>query len=1503
MAETAYERFLKDPNKEEAVSIDIKDSKPFDLEQTKLKIQEELQLQSAPKKPVKWFALPDPKSILELYNTLSPNNYLGQAITAMTKGKVNMMSMKDIQALPDAKAPSFKINNEEITQERDYTTGLDEIAKGISSGIYDLQNSLGSLLFAGTDLVANTDFMSSFEKIMEERQPTRPETWRGEVTSLLTQYGIPGTAIAKIVGRIPSVVKMKKAADAVKGGKLRKSSQVATRMAEGATIIGATDFLASNSGRASFFVNPEDTKGLTGREKAGAEFRNRIKYGAEGVLVGGGFPLVGKFTQLGYKYLKPLMVNKYGVGAAQLGAKGINTTIVKPVQMVLGNRLVAPLTKQASEGLQNAGKFTIGKVVAPLLVNARAGNFTASRFKAQLPPFEQWRLKSVTSPDKMDRSLKKMDNVLSWFRSYGKQPKDIEGVSEQVKLYIKSRARKIDRTYEGLEKTAYNLAKKFQDDYNKSTTSPAIQRYYADELKEIASNILKDADAVVKGQRKLDDLPKELQALTKDLINDIKKIQGEFKKVLPKGKEADQLAKELATVEVNNVGKYLVRSFQTFRNPEYVPDEKVMNKAVNFLVEKVIKKNTNLKESAKTTFPKLKPEQAYIESAKMHAEDILRTGRAEGKSPIKQLRDIGTRILLNDKFKYLKTGEELPDAIKNLLGPERNLKASVGYTTAEMISSMANKRAADYIANSGLKNGWLFNSLEDATNAGFIGAQQIKSVPRLGIMKSNLLNKWASPEYVQGFAGIGGDLDKLVENAVYRFMLQSKVGVQIGKTLYSPQTQVRNVTSASFFALMNGHIGGRASVTDAMQIVARDIFKAGGNKIDEVEFNNYVEKLIRLGVWDENVVAAELKAVTQDIKNNVINTTDKLFDRLMKMAPSDKVARLYAGGDNLWKGYGFEFGKSQLYQALKSLDDVKQWFRYMGKEFDPINTVTGVKKTYDDAIEEASAFLLRNTYPTYSKVPPIIQELRKLPLGNFISFPAEILRTGANIIGIGLKEAAHPNRAIQQMGIRRLTGAFLTSYAVGKGFTELAQFLTNSTESQWNAYKRSSAASWDATSNLLAVKGWKNGESAAINFSYFSPYDSLYQPLDAAIAQAQKQNLNPQETEQFVMNLMFGENGPVSKFLEPFISEPLGFDRFIDVTTRNGKKDGGGSVYTQSDDLGDKFIKSLIHVLDGVKPGFVSSGQKIGDALSLDLTKGGKPVNLMDELLALFAGTRIIRIDVKKDLRYFTSTMNRLLRAVDETEKFYSVQDYAQKTPTDMVNTFNQMQQEAFRIQKDMYIRIQDLKLLDLSENKIYDIMKKSGASKKIINNLLDGRFTPVNYSKPRFETKVRTVKDQMNKLNEDEKGSFIYTVNRDFLFPQSKLDRVIDKYSGIKFFNEIFNEETNELEGGYYPDKENYQTDKEGRLIYDENGKPLKEEGFIQRNIKKIIPAAKDLLLPGSPKTGLQSKVQTPPLPDTPMPKKMASNTQQINPQTNLTRNQEALLSPTEKVIASRTT
>ena len=72
MADTAYERFLKDPDKNDAVEVDIKNQKPLDLDQVKLKIQEELSSQTKPKRPVKWLAMPDPKNIMSLYYQLNP---------------------------------------------------------------------------------------------------------------------------------------------------------------------------------------------------------------------------------------------------------------------------------------------------------------------------------------------------------------------------------------------------------------------------------------------------------------------------------------------------------------------------------------------------------------------------------------------------------------------------------------------------------------------------------------------------------------------------------------------------------------------------------------------------------------------------------------------------------------------------------------------------------------------------------------------------------------------------------------------------------------------------------------------------------------------------------------------------------------------------------------------------------------------------------------------------------------------------------------------------------------------------------------------------------------------------------------------------------------------------------------------------------------------------------------------------------------------------------------
>ena len=120
----------------------------------------------------------------------------------------------------------------------------------------------------------------------------------------------------------------------------------------------------------------------------------------------------------------------------------------------------------------------------------------------------------------------------------------------------------------------------------------------------------------------------------------------------------------------------------------------------------------------------------------------------------------------------------------------------------------------------------------------------------------------------------------LYKVCIYRNLLQFKVATQFGKTVLSPATQVRNVTSASMFPLANGHIGGRASVTEALKMTLDDIFGAG-KVINENEFIKNLENKIRLGVIDENIVASELKAVLQDIKAGAkVKSMDSLLNKL-----------------------------------------------------------------------------------------------------------------------------------------------------------------------------------------------------------------------------------------------------------------------------------------------------------------------------------------------------------------------------------------------------------------------------------------------------------------------------------------------------------------------------------------------------------------------------------------------------------------------------------------------
>ena len=208
------------------------------------------------------------------------------------------------------------------------------------------------------------------------------------------------------------------------------------------------------------------------------------------------------------------------------------------------------------------------------------------------------------------------------------------------------------------------------------------------------------------------------------------------------------------------------------------------------------------------------------------------------------------------------------------------------------------------------------------------------------------------------------------------------------------------------------------------------------------------------------------------------------------------------------------------------------------------------------------------------------------------------------------------------------------------------------------------------------------------------------------------------------------------------------------------------------------------------------------------------------------------------------------------------------------------MQGEAFEIQRDMYMIGKDLQMLDLSRSKIEDIMIKAGMNKKLAYNLVDGRFTPIKFSEPRFETKVETLKD-LAKFKTKQSENFVYNIRENLVYPYDKLWRVHDKWLDKKLFPE-----------GYKPELEGAVTNDKGNVVYDERGKIKKEPTLLQ----KVIPKIRNMIFPGSP----QAKAS--PL-NTPMPdQKLVASMPQINQQTGLTRTESALLSPSEQVIARRT-
>jgi len=1310
-----------------------------------------------------------------------------------------------------------------------YISFVDELNRAQEKGIANIAYSLMDIVSLIPDIAFDAGWgdkvKASYNKAVDSGELySNPETFLGDMGSIMVEFGAPAGAVTKGVNAARRAIKASTGANLFTSGSYGTSrllgasrlaaagttvSNVAKRVGVGATIFAGTDLIAGGPYNSVTEMLPddplfldntlgydyEDTEGLSGRALAIANLKNRLRFGADGAIIGGLFPLVGP----------PLwLATKYGIGkpAMYLGGKGarvVDTLAVQPISYLASGKAKVPFTKPGtyettipgvkplsqgiSSGVKIFGEFLGKDILARAAVKAvSATSAVPSMLRSyknfynkgqlsivdeiaepglikQLPDFKDWRLFEVTSDDPVKASLKKIDNVLSLFRDTGKKSNNQFYIETKTGQKIKGSAKETKKYIDSIEALSYQLAKKFEDRYNGKNTSPAGEEYFVDQVY-----------SAIKGQIKITDLPKELQQVTKALDELLDKVKLDYADILPDG--------GLKSYINDNLKQYLRQSFATFTNPQYRPTEEAYSNALTF-VNNLIKNNENLLEAARIGSPGRNSETAVNTYAKKIVDDMLLVGKTDGKDPLMQMQYIAKHQLQDpDLAASIKTGEELPDVIKKLLGEEDSLRSSVLQTVTSLATQSGNMKAYDRIADILLQEGRLFETEALALNS-IKGSMQVGRVPGIGLLDSKINTLYGSPEVVQALQGSKGSLDKLAENSIVQFLLAYKAGVQTAKTVLSPATQTRNVGSAATFVLNNGWIGGRASVQDSFKIVLDDIFGAG-KTINEVDAIKYIARQTELGVVDENIIASELTAILNDLKQSEKTNFMSLVDKFDNNKALTRATELYAGGDNLWKIYSQEYLKSMFKGAFKDIDEIKRHVKidFGIDEFNP--------KTMVEAIEEYSALLVRELVPTYSKVPPVIQAIRKIPfMGNFVSFPAEIIRTSAATTALAVKHIGSDNQVLRQMGYRSLMGQAATLYAINEGIRGVSHMMTDVTPEMLRAYKDYYGPDYMQYSDLVAIsKRDENGVFKVFDLSRYNPYDLVSSIALNFIRRVTnpKARLDPEKINADVAGEYLKAIGPIKELASgTLFGISISGEAVTEVIT--GNKKSGGRVWSGSDGVIGIIDKSIMHWLNKVELGGISSAQKVYGALKGDVDSQGVPLDISDEIFKL-AGGSAVSVNVPASFSFKISDFQNTFKDALVSESFYSTKDYQSRGPAQLVREYNQFNEEAFREQFQFYQAVQ--KALDsglMTRRQIKDALKDRKISKKVIRNILRGEFTPLSTREGGLEGRYEKIKNG----NPDK-----YFSKRDFI-PKSALRRAQKYWSKQNFEDYEYKPEQNQ--------------------------------------------------------------------------------------------------------------
>ena len=1319
--------------------------------------------------------------------------------------------------------------------------GKNQLTSQAMNGLLEAGYSFGQMLTIPIDLAADEKWNLTqkldnlYDKMYEGGDFRDPNTMSEQVTKTLVEYGLPFGLATKLMRPLNIVLKSKLSKIQNRGA--RYVSKGLASVGFNAASFGAAEFVVGNRGDTidppdfyGLIDNPEvkfeGEEGKSGKDLAMARLKNKIRFGYAGTKIGATWGLIGRAVPLGLKFgLKTV-----GKGFTY-GGRAANATVVSPITKVLtgqvpgtGNKFIPKLmysktivpgaSRLVATGLRKGGKLAMFKAVEPFLRGVEfvapkgigsAGGL-AFKNKGKIPPLDEWKMFSTTDINPLKARLAKIGTAVNYFTKEFKTPNAIYKLQEQAGLNIKSENRVVNKYLQDLEARAHKLVVAQNGLFNKKNVSPLA-----------VENQMQLIVSYLKNQIKLSKLPKEMRESAEGLKKILDPNKSKFLKMLPDGDFKNTL--------IPIINSYMRKSMAITTNPIHNPPKEVVAEAIQAML-KIINKDRGMRDEAMTAFKTkgVSDKQALNLFAEANVRNMIVDYKTFAGNPIEYLQRVSKNILNSDKV--IVTGEELPKAFRKLLGEEKNTKSEILQTVTEMITGIETKKMYDEIMEIGLNKGFL-----KATKGRLdTQLQPVGNLPGMGMLKSKISEMYANPAMIQALRGSQGLIDSLLKNRAYRALMQFKTGVQFGKTGLSFDTQMRNVVSTPMFVIGYGWIGGKGTAGDAFKFIYDDITGAG-KAFNTQTFIERVRKGIKLGYLDESIEAQEMLAVIKKLNENP-RAIDKFMTGALNTKFMDRATQFYQAGDNVWKEYAYVWNRNNLNNIFKGnkKELIKQEELVTGQKYNPISKITGKTKTYDDAVDEFSAWYARNLMPTYSLVPEVVRDIRMLPIGSFISWPAEIIRLSGVAARTALREAASTNVAMQQNGLRKLMGMTLTLGAGGAVMDKVFERYTGVGKDKIEAFRRSFAYDYDKYSRFTAVKAMENNTLTLVNSSYADVWDYLKKPMRAFLNQ-----IGEKDTQVIDKSVAKGIYEASQEILSPFLSQNLAIEPLVDVTPsplmgRDGKTPEGYSIYSDTDSWTTKLVKSIKHIGRSSLPGTILQAKKYGDIIYNMYEGKGDPNAAWQKFVSTITGRKIQKFDLEKIMNQkagnFASTIKGDLTM---SEGFYRSSDWQTRGPKQIKNEYEQIQEESFLQQQKILQFVTDARTLGIPDYKIATALKRLKNDQLVGAIMYTNTFTPYTYYSSAFQKRYEAAQRD-SEINGTPPPEFNY------VFPIRELEQVKVNHIGL------------DLNKSY---AENMKIKKEREQSFKNNEVPtIDQEPKIDQNQKilDLLNNSKEAKLPVQP-------------------------------------------------------